>query len=525
MTANKELPMDTISWEKRQTLARLSALTFAPWLPASAFATSIHALPRQALVIGNSAYSDAPLGNPANDANAIGGELRKLGFLVDVQINMRRESMTNTIERFAAGLAKNKAIGLFYFAGHGLQLDWRNFLVPVDAKLDRASDVPAQAVDITRLIEGLGKAGNPLNIVILDACRDNPFGSEHKTGKGLSQMDAPIGTLLAYATAPGNVASDGSGKNGLYTEQLLKEIGTPEAKIEDVFKRVRLAVRKASQGQQIPWESTSLEEDFYFIPPKNLKKASEEELARLFAAELSLWDEVQRKGDARALEGYLQKYPGGKFAELAQVMLDSLLAKEEKKRVRIANSSHNPYTKGSADIGRFVVGDEFRYRVLDHLTQLETSTFTHTVTAIDGDQVIFNGGQVITNLLGSPRLNAQGIRYGDSQMYAADYSLGKTWETRFSVQYADGTTDTIERDFRVVAREKISVPAGTFNAFKVETSGWIMQKGIKLAATYWIAPGEVPRYLLFEQSNRNRLGKLVNTDRHELLSFTPGKRG
>ncbi|MBK8889535.1 MAG: caspase family protein [Dechloromonas sp.] len=154
-------------------------------------------------------------------------------------------------------MTRSRAVGLFYFAGHGLQLDWRNFLVPVDVRLDQADDVPRQTVDLGNLLNSLGRAGNAMNIVVLDACRDNPFGSEHKTGRGLSQMDAPISTLLAYATAPGNVASDGTGKNGLSTENFLKEMVAPEARIEDVFKRVRLAVRRSSQGQQIPWESTS----------------------------------------------------------------------------------------------------------------------------------------------------------------------------------------------------------------------------------------------------------------------------
>ncbi|MCB1958658.1 MAG: caspase family protein, partial [Rhodocyclaceae bacterium] len=213
---------------------------------------------------------------------AIGERLARLGFKVVTQLDAGRDAMQNAVADYGEQLARHKGVGLFYFAGHGLQLAWRNFLVPVDANLTRADDVLLQTLDLRQLFDRLGKAGNAMNVIILDACRDNPFGSELKTGKGLSQMDAPIGTLLAYATAPGNLASDGSGDNGLYTEHLLREIGTPEAKIEDVFKRVRLAVRRASSGQQVPWESTSLEDDFYFIPPPDLKKLSQEELDRQF---------------------------------------------------------------------------------------------------------------------------------------------------------------------------------------------------------------------------------------------------
>jgi uncharacterized caspase-like protein len=275
----------------------MSALSLAPLLPSAgaATATSLLALPRLALVIGNSRYGAAPLANPANDANGIAAALKQTGFAVDLQLDARKAAMEAAIRGFAGSLAKQPAVGLFYFAGHGMQLDWRNFLVPVDAALKTADDVLKQAVDIGALLEGLTKAHNPMNIIILDACRDNPFATGIKTtGKGLSQMDAPIGTLLAYATAPGNTASDGSGSNGLYTENLLREMRAPQAKIEDVFKRVRLNVRRASAGQQIPWESTSLEDDFYFIPPPELKKLSQEELERQFAEELAEWEKVRK---------------------------------------------------------------------------------------------------------------------------------------------------------------------------------------------------------------------------------------
>ncbi|MBK6630988.1 MAG: caspase family protein [Betaproteobacteria bacterium] len=281
---------------RRLTLKQLSALSLAPLLPlglGAALASTIHALPRRALVVGNSRYASAPLPNPANDAGAIAGVLQQTGFAVDLQLDAGKAALENAIRGFAASLGTQPAVGLFYFAGHGLQISWRNYLVPVDAALNRAEDVPQQAVDITRLLEGLTRAKNPMNIIILDACRDNPFNVELRTGKGLSQMDAPLGTLLAYATAPGNTASDGAGANGLYTENLLREMRTPNARIEDVFKRVRLAVRRASNGRQIPWESTSLEDDFYFIPPPELKKLSQEERDARFAEELGAWQKVQ----------------------------------------------------------------------------------------------------------------------------------------------------------------------------------------------------------------------------------------
>jgi uncharacterized caspase-like protein len=227
--------------------------------------STLNAIPRIALVVGNAKYRDAPLKNPINDAQSITNELQKVGFKVTTQLDVGRTALVSAIEKFSAELAKSKGVGMFYYAGHGAQLGWRNYLIPVDAEIDKLEDMKTKTVDLSSLLGGISKAANPMNVIILDACRDNPFGKKLPTEqKGLSQFDAPPNSLLCYATAPGNVASDGGGTNGLFTENLLREMRNPEAKIEDVFKRVRLKVRLASKGQQIPWESTSLEEDFYF---------------------------------------------------------------------------------------------------------------------------------------------------------------------------------------------------------------------------------------------------------------------
>ena len=196
--------------------------------------------PKVALVVGNSKYKDAPeLKNPANDAAAIAAQLKASGFATTVKLDTGREELIQAIRDYVHAMEKQQAVGLFYFAGHGVQLDWRNYMLPVDAVIDKLEDVAAQSVEIARLMEGLTKAKNPMNVIILDACRENPFGESKKPAqKGLSQMDAPTSTFLAYATSPGNVASDGTGTNGLYTEHLLREMKVPEAKIEEIFKRV-----------------------------------------------------------------------------------------------------------------------------------------------------------------------------------------------------------------------------------------------------------------------------------------------
>lgn len=223
--------------------------------------------PRHALVIGNATYANAPLINPANDAQAVATALRKAGFSVDLRLNASQRQMQDAVTAFGDKLKAGGA-GLFYFAGHGVQIKGRNFLMPVGAEIQREDEVAYKAVDVQQVLDKMETAKNRINMVVLDACRDNPFArSSRSGGGGLSQLDAPIGSLVAFATAPGSVASDGRNANGLYTQHLLANIERPGTPIEEVFKRVRLGVRLDSNGQQVPWESTSLEGDFYFFPP------------------------------------------------------------------------------------------------------------------------------------------------------------------------------------------------------------------------------------------------------------------
>jgi uncharacterized caspase-like protein len=280
--------------DRRAVLLGVSGLGALSWLPAFAQAPGPSSLPRIALVVGNSKYRHLDtLRNPANDAAAIATRLRSMGFDVMLEVDASKAAFETAIERFCKRLGNS--VGLFYFAGHGVQVAWRNYLVPVDAALEKVEDVSARSVNLVRLMEALGRIRNPMNIIILDACRNNPFAAEGKAPKGLSQMDAPVGTLLAYATAPGNEASDGEGSNGLYTEHLLNEMSRKDAKIEDVFKRVRLNVRKASNGRQIPWESTSLEEDFYFFPQPESWTSKRAERERRFEEDLRAWQEADAK--------------------------------------------------------------------------------------------------------------------------------------------------------------------------------------------------------------------------------------
>jgi uncharacterized caspase-like protein len=242
-----------------------SELCLALALTLCACIGGVHAEPRRvALVVGNGGYPDAPLKNPANDARAVAKSLATLGFQVEAFTDLNQKDMNRAITRFGERLGAD-TVALFYYAGHGMQVRGKNYLIPVDARITSEGSIRSEAVDVDALLDQFQAAGSGLNIVILDACRNNPFERRFRgTGGGLAQMDAPKGTLIAYATAPGHVAMDGEGDNGLYTTELLAAMATASLRVEDVFKRVRVRVAAATSDQQMPWEASSLTGDFYF---------------------------------------------------------------------------------------------------------------------------------------------------------------------------------------------------------------------------------------------------------------------
>jgi len=233
---------------------------------------------RQALVIGNGGYISSPLKNAVNDAADIASNLQKLGFSVILKKNVSHQEMEDAILEFGEQLKKG-GVGLFFYAGHGVQKDSRNYLLPIGARINKDTDIKFQAVDAELVLAEMGNAGNNLNIVILDACRDNPFSKSFRSSsRGLAIIsDAPKGTFITYSTSPGKVAADGSGRNSPYTESLIKYMNTKGLPIEEVFKEVRKDLGRKTGGQQVPWELSSLEGQFYFSPGKLVKSDIVEE--------------------------------------------------------------------------------------------------------------------------------------------------------------------------------------------------------------------------------------------------------
>jgi formylglycine-generating enzyme required for sulfatase activity len=228
-----------------RVLGWLAMAVAVAWLAPATAAQS-----RVALVIGNSAYAEAPLANPVNDARLIAETLRRLGFEVTERTNVTQIDMKLAITEFGDRLAKGArdTVALFFYAGHGIQADGRNYLIPVDARLQRKADLEVYTVPAGWVLAQMEDANTKLNLVVLDACRNNPFARRWRSSaRGLAPMEAPLGTVIAYATRPGDVAEDGEGANSPYTTALTKAMATPSLRLADV------------------WEEGGITSPFYFI--------------------------------------------------------------------------------------------------------------------------------------------------------------------------------------------------------------------------------------------------------------------
>lgn len=534
---------------RRTFIKALAALPPAWALPTTYAADDAAA--RCALVFGNDAYRDAPLLNPTNDARAVSTLFAEARFAVDTRLNATRAEMISAVERFVAAAKRPETrLLVFYYAGHGAQLDWRNYLLPVDAVVERQEHLRQRGFDLNLLLGQLIGGRDKTFIVILDACRNNPFGRSYRPEQpGLSQFDAPVGSLIAYATSPGRVASDGDGQNGLYTENLVRELARRGTRIEDALKRVRLNVRLASHGEQIPWETTSLESDV-FLFEEGQAKLSEAEQEKLLEADVAEWGRIKLSRRADDWVGYLRSFPNGRFAEIAQMRLSRLLAEKEKlssptapplvtavagpsldaetAAIDISSGSEvptlfapsqNPYSAGRYPLGRlYSVGDRAVFRQTDILTGLEEGRPVLRVTRVNADRdwVEFNDGAAISDLMGNFLKNGA-MEFSTPVLWApAEFQIGRKWSSA-SQRTKDGVTSRLTYEMRITHRENVSVPAGTFDAFRIEGDGWNTTFRTRIEVKLWLVPGlnfAVKREIF----SRNRWGGYQQAERLELLA-------
>lgn len=386
---------------------------------ASFFLTTAYAEIRTALVIGNSGYLKNPLKNPVNDAQDIANVLRKLGFNVTLKTDLSRKALRHAIREFGETIKKG-GIGLFYFAGHGLQIKGKNYLLPIGMDILNEDEVEDEAVNADLILRKMESAQNKMNIVILDACRNNPFSRSFRSVEnGLARMEGAPGSIIAFATAPRSIAADGSGRNGIYTKHLITEIQTPNITIEEVFKKVRVKVEKESDGKQIPWESSSLRENFYFNkqssgPSRSIQIVSNTpvtspvSISTRSSAEIVFWESIKDSQNAAYFKAYLDKYPTGLYAGIANIKLSelkphqittfplSIKTNPENANIRILNirpkyhdglllkpgSYHIEVTKpGYQKYKQWIT---LKNRPLEHpitLTKIQNDDMTHTSTA------------------------------------------------------------------------------------------------------------------------------------------------
>jgi hypothetical protein len=292
---------------------------------------------RVALVIGNDQYDSkrlTSLQNPVNDARAMRNKLRQLGFKVIYGENLGNRFMKKKVNEFGSEIRKG-GVGLFFFAGHGVEFGGKNFLMAKDSKMLSPEDMEFEALALERVMAKMRHAGNRLNIVLLDACRNDPF--SRSSGGGLAKVEKAEGMFVAYATAPGKVASDGSGKNGVFTENILRHIDQAGVPIERMFKNIKRDVIVQTSNRQRPWTHSDIVGDFFFrLPAGKAPKHSDivtvpqtVEPKEAGPVEQELWNEVINDGSKEYYVLYLNEYPHGAFTALARQKLNEIERREQ----------------------------------------------------------------------------------------------------------------------------------------------------------------------------------------------------
>ncbi len=337
-------------------------VTFIALLTLACSAAATAAAPKRvALVIGNSAYQfTSTLVNPENDARLIAEKLRATGFEVLEHTNLGHQEMRRAFASYTSRIERygRDTVGLIFYAGHGLQVNGQNYIMPVDARITKVADVEVEALNASTLMRSITLSGNKLNVIILDACRNNPYRTTFRSAsRGLARMDAPVGSLVAFSTAPGMVAADGTGSNSPYSESLARAITTPGLKIEDMFKRVRNDVFKETNGSQVPWESSSIFRDFYFTQSAATPKPSAAATGSLAGSAGQVWVTVQMTTSAAVLEAFISQFPASVYAAFAKARLNEL-------RLKTANLSASPKPAGSTLARKQAVARDNRLRAV-----------------------------------------------------------------------------------------------------------------------------------------------------------------
>jgi uncharacterized caspase-like protein len=584
--------------------------------PAAATAASDGGENRIALVIGNSAYKSKPLANPINDARAVARALNDAGFAVKVRTNLTRSQMREEIRRFGDELREQRGVGLFFFAGHGVQVNGRNYLIPVSSDIRREHEVEDEALDANFVLSTMESAKARMNIVILDACRDNPFVASFRSSLGgLAPMSTPSGSIIAYATAPGQTASDGDGANGLYTKHLVEQISVPGQGILDMFVNVRNGVQRDSGGRQTPWELSSLTMPFQFKPaaatapapaagvPSGatqadidravqaaLRRREADDVARRSAQQSEIEQAVLAALRKREEEqAAAQKARAGKDIAEAQAAIARLT--QELAELRASNVPEDPQTAAppaassvaprpsvaagpvttasppasqpaaapesaarapaqvalaapaapraqpAVIIGGRVerpdvrVGDRWTYRVTDLITNLTSSTTLEAAT-ITANRIYTRRSSSTSDagLIEVWDRSWNLLRRGDIDYVpfypTFQFPLEKDKSWSGTVSFAQLHTTTVHSiKMLAVGWERVTVPAGTFDALRINIQGHLNQ-----SSTLWYSSGSVNNVVWYAPAIRQvvkseidqtafRTTSLLRNERWELVEY------
>lgn len=419
---------------------------------------------RVALVIGNSAYKTSPLRNPVNDARDMANSLRGYGFTVIERNNLTVKQIGSTLREFRSKLTPG-SVALVFYAGHGLQIKGENYLTAVDADIDGEEDVPNQSLSTRQIMDVLADAKSKLNLVFLDACRDNPYSRSFRSAsRGLGRENAPSGTLISFATRPGSIAADGDGRNGLYTSVLLQQMKTIDQPIEQVLKRVVTGVKTASNGKQEPWMEGSIEGDFCFgqcgalienaspsIPVRQEKKDPEEEA----------WNSATRTNTFSAFQAYLNLYPNGRYKAAAQIAMTAV-DKTSQSSQGVSPSLQN----SSAQVTSFDIANK---------VFVGTWANGDCESSIQKSRYRLNGDELIGEFFDSNRLiNTSTIKL--SSIKILDSVNGKY---RFSYLSTLHPKDSLEINKYQMTTESDFQSRRTIDSFK-EGSGYLVKDGLIL---------------------------------------------
>lgn len=444
---------------------------------------------RVALVIGNSAYQKSPLKNPVNDATDVAAKLRNMGFEVIERTNLKSSQIGRTLREFRARLTPG-AVALFFYAGHGLQIKGENYLPAVDADIEGEEDVPNQSIAVRQVMDVMEDAKTRLNLAFLDACRNNPYNRGFRSaGDGLARISAPSGTLISFATRPGSVAADGSGRNGLYTTHLLTAMEAPNLPVELMLKKVTTGVKVASRGMQEPWMEGSIEGDFYFrlTSSPQLSSSATDSAIQRDAVDRAVEEAVRRANEQAAKDRATLQASMQRLIEEALAKQNAMIENQGNKRpdnappsaATIAAVSSSASASGKVQPQRPASGkapqpgDEWEYLARDEFFG-KTQTLLWRVKGADPsvgvlEELVVNGKPVIDWVFsGAPVVLATPTD--------GKFVFGPHWNGQDLPQLnAYGTGECIARyncrlDAKIVGKERISVPAGTFDAIRIEGS-------------------------------------------------------